>query len=318
MPAFTRAVFPLLAGALGGALVLWLGGPAGPHTVSPPLAGSTAPTPTKAEPRAIPPPGLTRGPSSADVLEIAGKTQAAPGRRALIAPVPLHPVIEVRVKPGDRVKKGQVLVRLDDDEPRADVRAKQAVLESAGASLREARRFRGVAEQLAAKGFLPEAQLHQARVTLLKAEQDQRGAKAALESSQAELEHYTVTAPLDGVITWLDVVPGMVSRPGTTVWGEILDLSEIDVQCQLTAAQADRVKVGQDARVRYEGLARGCWAGKVVFVGPAADAQTGLVPVRVRVQGAAERLRCTVEVRVRLGTAGTAAGEACAAHSVGE
>ena len=32
----------------------------------------------------------------------------------------------------------------------------------------------------------------------------------------------------------------MVSRPGTTVWGEILDLSEIDVRCELTAEQADQ------------------------------------------------------------------------------
>jgi multidrug efflux pump subunit AcrA (membrane-fusion protein) len=184
--------------------------------------------------------------------------------------------------------------------------------------LAEARRWLGVAEKLAARGLLPEPQFHAARVALSKAQQDERVAKAALESSQAELEHYTVTAPLDGVIAWLDVVPGMVSRPGTTVWGEILDLSEIDVQCQVTAALADRVKVGQDVWVRQEGPADGCRAGSVVFVGLAADARSGLVPVRVRVQGAAGRLRCNVEVRVRFGTAGTAAGQVCAAHSVGE
>ena len=57
-----------------------------------------------------------------------GTTRPAPGRKGVIAPVPLHPVIEVKVKPGDRVKKGQVLVRLDDDEPQAEVRAKKAAV----------------------------------------------------------------------------------------------------------------------------------------------------------------------------------------------
>jgi hypothetical protein len=110
----------------------------------------------------------------------------------------------------------------------------------------------------------------------------------------------------------------MVSRPGTTVWGEILDLSEIDVQCQFIAEQADQVKVGQAAQVRREGLADGCLLGKVVFVGLAADARTGLVPVCVRVQGAGERLRCNIEVKVRIEVGGRAAGQACAADKARE
>src|SRR5262249_5263484 len=57
-----------------------------------------------------------------------GTTRPAPARKGVVSPVPLHPVIEVKVKPGDRVKKGQVLVRLDDDEPQAEVRAKKAAV----------------------------------------------------------------------------------------------------------------------------------------------------------------------------------------------
>jgi RND family efflux transporter MFP subunit len=318
MRVLTRALLPLLAGALGGALVLCLGGPTGHPTACPALAGSTVPTPTTAEPMVVPPSVPSHGPSPGDVLEVPGKTQPAPGRRALLAPVPLHPVIEVRAQAGDRVTKGQVLVRLDDDEAQAEVRARQAALESAGVVLKEADRFLGVAEGMAAKGVLPEHTLHAARVAFRKAQQDEKGAKAALESAQAEWEHYTVTAPLDGVITWLDVVPGMVSRPGTTVWGEILDLSEIDVECSCRTEQADRVTVGQAARVQQEGHADRCWAGKVVFVGPAADVRTGLVPVRVRVERAGGRLRCHVEVKVRFATAGTAADEAQAACNVRE
>src|SRR5438034_6049165 len=66
---------------------------------------------------------------------LSGKTQPAPGHKAVIAPVVLHPVTEVLAKLGDRVKKEQTLVKIDDDEPQADVRGKQAALDELKASL---------------------------------------------------------------------------------------------------------------------------------------------------------------------------------------
>jgi RND family efflux transporter MFP subunit len=209
-------------------------------------------------------------------------------------------VVEVRVAPGDRVKKGQPLVKLDDDEPQADVRSKKAALESAGIALKEARRHLAAAEKAYSTGAMPEASYHAARVGALKAEQDERVAKAALESAEAELEHYTVTSPIDGVVAWLDVHLGTVSRPGTTVWGEILDLSEIDVYCELPPEQVDRVVAGQAAEVlSVTETKASCGTGKVVFVGLCADKDSGLVPVVMRMSNPNGRLRCGVPVRIR-------------------
>jgi RND family efflux transporter MFP subunit len=242
-------------------------------------------------------------------FDVAGKTQPAPGRRAVIAPVPLHPVVEVLVAPGDRVKKGQVLVKLDADEPEADVRAKEAALDSAKGSAREARRYMPRIEESHRAGSVSEVVYHQARLGLLKAEADERTAKAALESAKAELEHYTVTAPLDGIVSWLDVCVGTVSRPGTTVWGEILDLRELDVRCEVTPEQADRLAAGHPAEVRRPGdNGVGYLPGKVVYVGVAADPRTGLVPAVVRLENAGGKLRSGVPVRVRFGEVAAASG----------
>jgi RND family efflux transporter MFP subunit len=203
------------------------------------------------------------------------------------------------VRPGDRVRKGQALVKLDNDEPRADVRAKQASLESARVALTENRRYLAAAEKAYSSGAMSEASYFAARATALRAEQDEWAARAAVDSAAAELEHYNVTAPIDDVVARLDVHPGMVSRPGTTVWGEILDLREIDVRCELTADQADSVTPGQAAEVRC-GAARGvCGAGRVVFVAISADAGSGLVPVLVRLSNGTGRLRAGVPVRVQ-------------------
>ncbi len=235
-----------------------------------------------------------------DQIEVVGRTQCAPGRRASIAPVPLHPVVEVKVVPGERVTKGQLLVKMDDDEARADVRLKRALLESAQYSANEARRF--LAKAISKSEVLPEQRLHEAELALRKSEADQRAAQAALDSSEAELEHFSVVAVIDGVVSRLDVYPGLVSRPGTAIWGEIVDLRELDVRCELTPEQADEVNLGREVAVRATSGERPLPGARVVFIGPVADASSGLVPVLIRLPNSAERLRCGVPVSVTFGS----------------
>jgi HlyD family secretion protein len=232
-------------------------------------------------------------------FEAAGRTQCSTGRKALIAPTPLHPVVEVLVKPGDRVKKEQVLVKIDDDEPKADLAAKTATWESAKVSLTEARRYLKAVEPLYKSGALPEQRYHEAVLAVLKGQADEKQAEHVVAGSKAELEHYEVTAAIDGVVNRLDVYPGTVARPGTTVWGEILDLSEIDVRCDVTPDQADRVAVGQKAEVRYNGKQKIAGMGKVVQIGLAADLTSGLVPVVVRLENSEGKMRSGVLARVR-------------------
>jgi RND family efflux transporter MFP subunit len=233
-------------------------------------------------------------------IEAAGRTQCAPRRRAIIAPAaPPHPVIDVQVAVGDRVKRGQVLIRIDDDEAQADLRAKEATLEGSIAVRDEARCRLEAVEKLHEKGAIPEEHYHDVRTAAAKAEKDASAAKAAVEGAKAELEHFTVTAGIDGVVNQLDVHIGTVSRPGTTVWGEILDLSEIDVRCDLNPDQIEQLAVGASAEVRTERGQKLLGNGKLVFIGLAADRNTGLVPVLVRLTNPEGRLRCQIPVQVR-------------------
>jgi multidrug resistance efflux pump len=295
-------------------------------------------------------PSSASSPDRETLIEVSGKTQPVPGRAATIAPTVLHPVVAVRVVPGDRVKKDQPLIKLDDDESRADVRARTAALaelkaaleklkaqprkeelEEARALLQSARESAGETAKIVKRmkrgnerGFISDAAFHAATFNMRKAAADEQAvaarlqqllkkpikleiaeaearvanAQAALDSATAELEHYLVTAPIDGLVSWLEVTPGTVSRPGTTVWGEILDLSEIDVRCDLTPEQADRITVSQAVEVRQTGQEK-VWAGRVVSVAVAADRKTGKLPVLVRIKDARERLRCRIEVTVR-------------------
>jgi multidrug efflux pump subunit AcrA (membrane-fusion protein) len=282
---------------------------------------------------------------------LVGKTQPAPGRVAKIQPAVLHPVVEILVNPGDRVKKEQPLVKLDDDEPQADVRAKKAVHEELKASLarlkeeprkEEQNEARAILENakvsreevqlvldrlepLFRSGSVAEQRYHEARHQLARSQADEAAAAARLarllkrpfereiaeleariksaaenvKGAEAELEHYTVVSEIDGVVSSLHVQLGMVSRPGTTDWGEVLDLSVIEVRCDVSPELADSLRVGQAAEVRTNGRSASGLSGKVAYIGIAADQSTGRIPVRVRLDNPAGRLRCYVEVKVR-------------------
>ncbi len=280
-----------------------------------------------------------------------GKTQPVPGRVGTISAVAGHPVRQVLVVPGDRVKAGQPLVRLGTDDgdlqvlqtnlaeaqarlerrranpPEAEQAEARTALESAQADAQEARQTLERLEPAWRKGEVADAPYRKARSDVAVREAEQRvaaarlerllkqpadlevaelearvaAAKAAVDAAREGFQQVAATAPIAGLVSRLDVRPGMTAEAGAAAWEEILDLSEIDVRCDLTPQQADTVAVGDAVEVTQEGVRDGRWAGQVVNVGAAADQQTGKVPVLVRVKNGGERLRCYVEVSVHFG-----------------
>ena len=211
-------------------------------------------------------------------------------RRGIIASAILRPVVEVLVSPGDRVTKGQPLIKLYDLEPQAKVRARANELRSAEAKAQASRRNLELAERSQQSGAIPQTTYNELRGTALSNDALVVAAQAELALAQSELKLYTLNASMDGEVAWLDVSPGTVSWPGSLIWGEIVDLRELDVRCDLTPAQADQVAVGKSAEVWLDGKAEAAGTGKVVFVGQVADRNSGFVPVVVRVANAQERL----------------------------
>jgi multidrug resistance efflux pump len=248
------------------------------------------------------PPAASAQPGPPAPLEVPGRTRCMLARRGIIASAILRPVVEVLVGPGDRVTKGQVLIKLFDLEPQAKVRARENELRSVEARAQASRRNLELAERSQQTGALPQTTYNELRGTALSNEALVLAAKAELAHAQGELKLYTITASIDGEVAWLDISPGTVTWPGTLIWGEIVDLRELDVRCDLTPAQADLVVLGQSADVRLDGKTAGAGTGKVVFVGQVADRNSGLVPVVVRLANPEARVRAEVPVKVRFRT----------------
>jgi multidrug efflux pump subunit AcrA (membrane-fusion protein) len=235
-------------------------------------------------------------------LVVSGRTRCLLSGRGIIASAILRPVVEVLVCPGDRVTKGQALIKLYDLEPQANVRAREKELRSIEAKAKFSRLNVDMAENTPNTGALPYITLNELRAAALSNEAQVLAAEAELSLAQSELKLYTVTAAIDGEIAWLDVSPGTVTWPGSMIWGEIVDLRELDVRCELSPVQAEQVAVGQSAEAWLDGKEPAAATGNVVFVGKFADRNSGLVPVIVRVANEQQQLRAEVAVKVRFRT----------------
>ena len=225
-------------------------------------------------------------------------------------------LVSLPVKEGDRVRKGQVVARIDSvpasserDAATALVRAVEADQAAARARAEDAARALARGRELRGQGLLPQADFDglQAAADAATAQADAAGRRAAQARAQlaraADLLGKTeIASPLDGTVTRLPVregemvVIGIQNMPGTTIM-TISDLAVINAEVKVAEAEILNVKVGQPATVTLEALPGRTFAGEVVEVGASALPLVGAgaaareFKVKVRVKDPQEGLR---------------------------
>jgi HlyD family secretion protein len=218
-------------------------------------------------------------------------------------------LVSLPVKEGDRVRKGQVVARIDSvpasserDAATALVHAVEADQAAARARAEDAARALARGQELRGQGLLPQADFDglRAAADTASAQADAAGRRAAQARAQlaraADLLGKTeIASPLDGTVTRLPVregemvVIGIQNMPGTTIM-TISDLGVINAEVKVAEAEILNVKVGQLATVTLEALPGRTFAGEVVEVGASALPLVGV--------GAAAR-EFKVKVRVK-------------------
>ena len=187
-------------------------------------------------------------------------------------------VAAVNVDVGDKVRKGQELVRLAGEMLTAEVASKKAAKAQADAQLITAASNLRRAESILNSGAVSDSEHERLKAEDLAAQARVEAAQSDLEASQLKLKYTRVVAPDDGVITARTVVVGQIAQAG----GEMLRLlrqNRIEWRAEVPEGRMREVKVGQAARIT---TADGTQiVGKVRAVAPTVQAgtRTGLVYV---------------------------------------
>jgi HlyD family secretion protein len=163
-------------------------------------------------------------------------------------------LLERAAQPGQRVERGQTLLRFDATVAQAEVDAAQAELRATDAGLAEARAEFARAEGLRAARVVAAADFGRARARLDVAEGEAAARRAALAAAGKKLADLTVQAPAAGVVDELPFDPGERVPAGSIVAVLVVD-DPPWVRVWLPAPAAARVALGARAAVEVDGLA---------------------------------------------------------------
>jgi HlyD family secretion protein len=184
-------------------------------------------------------------------------------------------ITKLPVEEGDVVKKGQLLVQLDDTEYRAAMNRSKAELASARASMEQAQLVFNRQKELFGKKLSSEEQYDMARTELDLARARRQQAAASLDQTRYNLSKTTMASPMDGIVTSLNaevgeiVMIGTMNNPGTVIM-TVSDMSEIETEVEVDETDIAQVKLGQETEISIDAYPDTTFKGRVTEIGHAA------------------------------------------------
>ena len=212
-----------------------------------------------------------------------GKIQAE--KKVELSALVMGQIVNLAVRDGNVVKKGDFLLQIDrnravaeEEGSAAALAGSLAALDSAQATLAQARRDADRAGRNYEAKILPEADQQRAKAALETAEADFQVAQRRVEQNRANLNasrdtlsKTTVRAPIDGVVTNLPVkegevtVIGTMNNPGTQLM-TISDMSTVEAVLMVDETDVPNVQVGQKAVLSIEAYPDRAFDGLVTQV----------------------------------------------------
>jgi HlyD family secretion protein len=246
-----------------------------------------------------------RGPVEATVTNSKAGTVKA-RQRANLSPETGGLVVEITRRKGERVKQGEVLLRLNDVTQTAQVALARRAVEAAEAasnkatvSLRYARRalernLRLLNTQLEPADLRDqlEAAVEEAEAECRAREAEVLRARAALAVAEAELTRTRIVAPFDGIVAdrkcevgeWITPAPPLIQVPSVI---DILNPASLYVSAPMDEVDSGRIRTGQAVWVTLDPYPGRRFRGEVVRVAPYVldiEAQNRTVEIEVELE----------------------------------
>lgn len=182
-------------------------------------------------------------------------------------------VSAVLVEPGDWVRQGQVLARVERSVQAQQGASLAAAVQVARADARLAQNDLDRASALVSNGFVSKADLDRRTAARDAALARVRVAEAQYQEQQARIGRLDIRAPAGGLVLTRSVEPGQVIGGGSGVLFRIAKAGEMEMLAKLGESDLARLSVGDTARVTPVGGAQS-YEGRIWQISPVIDPQT--------------------------------------------
>ncbi|HEX7955006.1 MAG TPA: efflux RND transporter periplasmic adaptor subunit [Burkholderiales bacterium] len=200
-------------------------------------------------------------------------------RQSTVAAQVTGRIVEIKFDVGDYVKKGQVIVRIDQAEARQLVAGGEAQVAQAQAALENARAAVERNRQLAAQKFISQAALDKAEADFRMAQAQLQAARAAAGQAVTSRDYTVVVAPYSGVVSARHVEVGEMAAPGKPLLTGF-DPTDMRVIATVPQYKIAEVRAGGRAMVEIPSLNKWIQATAMTIL-PAADSRTHATRVRL-------------------------------------
>ena len=199
-------------------------------------------------------------------------------------------VLEVPVKEGDLVKKGDLLVRCDDRLIEATIRANRDYVEASKIKIRDQTRQVDRYTALQNKKMGTQVDLEKSEMALADAREALAKSTLSLRQAEIDLEHVTMKSPIDGIVLERLVNPGEWTRQGQLIL-KLGSLNTVLMAPKLTEEKMHSVELGLPAETSFPAFPGAIFQGKVFKIDPNIDPLTRTFTAYVEINNPDFRLK---------------------------
>ncbi len=203
-----------------------------------------------------------------------------PERRADLRAEVSAVVLQVLKENGEAVRKGDLLVRLDDTAIRDSLASAEEAARASAQSFEQAERQLQRQKTLQAQGMTSMQGLEDAEMRRNNAQSDLVAAKARVVTARQQLQRTEVRAPFDGVVSDRKVSPGDTAQLGKELL-KVIDPRSLRFEGLVSADKLAELRLGQGVHFRVNGHGNTQFRGKIKRIDVAANATTRQVEVLV-------------------------------------
>ena len=188
-------------------------------------------------------------------------------------------VLEVNLKAGQKVKAGDILLRLDDADLRAKLQQAKAAVTSLDAACVQAARDAKRAAELIVANAISRSEYEKLSTDVRTTEAELLRAQETVKEVQATLDWATIRAPFDGTVIDKKVDVGDMVTPGQLLL-TLFDPKRMQLIASVRESLTSRLQVGQTIGVRIDGLHKQC-SGTVSEIVPESQSSSRAFQVKV-------------------------------------
>jgi HlyD family secretion protein len=223
-------------------------------------------------------------------------------RRSSVASKASGRLIELNVREGSKVSKGDLLARLDASDIKAAILGAEAAVHQTEANVRQttvqliqARADLARARSLEAQGFVSPQTVENALAknkaafaAVAAAEASKEQAQAQLKAQKVGLDYTEIRAPFDGVVLVKNANVGDIITPMSSAAGAqgavvtMADMTTLEVEADVSEGNLSKTKVGQPVEITLDALPTARFRAHVVGIVPTVDRAKATVMTKIK------------------------------------